>query len=325
MLGSSDFRACCAAILAALSCSSLSAAEPDPLAAVAAGQWVFVGKVTAAKAGPVALSDPPIHNITLSFEASETLRGKKPDAAGFAYQARQRNAPVFPANEKFLVAAKKSGNGWVVTHIGPADVDTITTAKALLALPVGWTIDAGKPVSPWAGLKIRAWPEGAPKPAGTACSKSGRPALMAGDAVQLTVEQVIPQKVQEFKNPFGDGQFKVTVKNTTDKPIEVPALLTDGKTIFWADSMLVLVNNQPLLFGGAGKATAAKPVQLKAGESASGVIDTLTVDGVEWPRGGSRVYFDFALGEKTASNFFYYFSDLHDPIREAAQKKAFDK
>ncbi len=325
MFGSAGFRTGIAAILATIS-GTASAADEKELASVVTGQWVFVGKVTNAQAGPVGLSDPPLFTFTLSFDATENLRGKKPDVKAFRYSIRQKNAPVFPPDQPFLVAVKKSDGGWVVSHISPADKDSIAIAKSLLALPVGWTITDGKPVSPWASLKTYAWPEGAPKPTGPSCAKSGRPALFAGDAVAMTVEQVIPEKVQEFRNPFGNGQFKVTVKNTSDKPIEVPALLTDGKTIFWSDSMLVMYQNQPLMLGDAGRAKAAKPVQLKAGESVSGIINTLTIiDGVEWPRGGSRVYFDFALGEKTASNFFYYFSQLHDPIRDAAIKKLADK
>lgn len=327
MLGSNAFRTWVAAVAAAVSVSPAAAAEPDPLAPLASCQWVFVGKVTKAQAGPVALSDPPIRNYTLSFEAAESLRGKAPkDAAGFRYQVRQQAVPTFPPDQSYLVAVKAQDKAWVVAYIGPADKESVERAKALLALPVGWAVEDGKPVSPWAGLKVRAWPEGEPKPKGPACSKCGRPALLAGDAVEFTAEQIPAENPQKFKNDmFGDGKFKVTVKNTSDKDVEVPALLTDGKTIFWADSLFVLVKNQPHLLIGAGRATAAKPVKLKAGESVTGVIDTLLADGVEWPRGGQRVYFDFVLGEKSANNFFYYFSQLHDPLREAAQKKAFEK
>lgn len=327
MLGSNDFRAWFAAVATAVSCASAPAAEPDPLAPVVTGQWVFVGKVTKAQAGPAALSDPPIYSFRLSFEATESLRGTAPkDVAAFAYQIRQQNAPTFPADQSYLVAVKKLGKDWAVAYIGPADKAAVEKAKALLALPVGWTIEGGKPVSPWAGLKVRAWPEGAAKPKGPECSQCGRPALLAGDAIEFTVEQIPAENPQKFKNDmFGDGKFKVTVKNTSDKEVEVPALLTDGKTIFWADSLFVMTRNQPHLLIGAGRATAAKPVKLKAGESVTGVIDALLADGVEWPRGGQRVYFDFVLGEKTANNFFYYFSQLHDPMREAAQKKAFEK
>ncbi|MBY0458813.1 MAG: hypothetical protein K2V38_15860, partial [Gemmataceae bacterium] len=230
------------------------------------------------------------------------------------------------ADAQYVIAARKVDKVWQVTFIGAADKETLEKAKALAALPAGWKLEGGKAVSPWAALKEQAWPKDGPKAAGAACSKSGRPALMAGEAVEFTVEQVPAKNPVKFQNDmFGDGQFKLTVKNTSDKAIEVPALLTDGKTVFWADSVVVVVNDQPRLLGAAGRATGTKPVSLKAGESVSGVIDALTLPGVEWPRGGQRVYFDFGLGEKSASNFFYYFSKLHDPMREEAVKKLTEK
>lgn len=304
---------------------SARAADEKELAAISSGEVIFVGKLTKVTAGPVGLSNPPVRSYTLEADAGEVLRGKKP-AGALQYQIRSQDAPAFPLDEKWVIAARKVEKGWQVTFIGRADDATVKAAKAFAALPAGWTLVDGKPVSPWALLGAKAWPKDAPKATGTACTKSGRPALMAGETVEFSAEQVPALNPMKFKNDmYGDGQFKLTVKNTGDKPVEVPALLTDGKTIFWADSVLVVTNRDPKLLGAAGRATGTKPVTLKAGESVSGTIDTLTVVGVEWPRGGQRVYFDFALGEKTASNFFYYFSALHDPLREAAMKKLTEK
>lgn len=292
------------------------------LAPLTQGEWVFVGKVTSYTPGPTGLSEPPLFTGKLTFEVAETLRGKKPDIAVFGYSIRQKEPPAFPNDQGgYIVAVRRTENAWVIAHITPATKDSLERAKTLAKLPAGWTISGGKPVSPWAGLANGGWPKDAPQPAGVLCSKSGRPALLAGD-VEFAVEQVIPAQVEKFKNPYGNGQFKVTVTNTTDKPVEVPALLTDGNTVFWDDSIVVIYQSRPLLLAGAGKATGTKPVQLKPGQSVSGVIDTLPVRGVMWPRGGSRVYFDFALGEKVRSNFFYYYSTLHDPLRDAAIKNA---
>ncbi len=291
------------------------------VAPLASGERIFVGKLTQVIAGPVGLSEPPLRTYQLAFVPSEMLRGAKPDTRVYHYQVRQQNAPEFPLDKTWLVAVKLQEKHWVVTHLAVADKTLIARAKTIAALPAGWGIEDGKPVSPWASLGGKSWPEGVAKPKGPACSKSGRPALLCGEAIVLNVEQVIPAQVQKFKNPFGDGQFKVTVTNRGDKLVSVPALLTDGKTIFWADSLFVLYKGEARLLPGAGKATAAQAVQLKPGESVSTVIDLLPLDRVDWPRGGSRVYFDFALGEKTASNFFYYFSNLHDSMREAALKR----
>lgn len=311
----------CAALCAVV---SARAADDKDLAPIASGEAVFVAKLTKVTAGPVGLSNPPVRTYTFEVEVGEQLRGPKPTGP-LSYQIRSEGAPVFPMDEKWLIAARKAGKGWQVTFIGTADKPLLEKAKALAALPAGWALEGGKPVSPWAALKEKAWPKDAPKVEGVACSKTGRPALMAGAAIEFTVEQVPAENPQKFKNDmFGDGKFKLTVKNTSDKPVKVPALLTDGKTIFWADSVIVVTNGAKLL-GAAGRATGTMPVELKAGESVSGVIDALTLPDVNWPRGGSRVYFDFCLGEKSANNFFYYFSNLHDPMREAAVKKLNEK
>jgi hypothetical protein len=305
--------------------ASVRAADDDKaLAPIGSGEAVFVAKLTKVTAGPVGLSDPPVRSYTFEVEVGEQLRGPKPTGP-LSYTVRSAGAPVFPMDEKWLISARKAGKGWQVTFIGTADKPLLEKAKALAALPAAWALEGGKPVSPWAALKEKAWPKDAPKVEGVACSKTGRPALMAGAAVEFTVEQVPAENPQKFKNDmFGDGKFKLTVKNTSDKPVKVPALLTDGKTIFWADSVIVVANGAKLL-GAAGRATGTMPVELKAGASASGTVDTLTLPDVNWPRGGQRVYFDFCLGEKSANNFFYYFSNLHDPMREEAVKKLNEK
>jgi hypothetical protein len=42
---------------------------------------------------------------------------------------------------------------------------------------------------------------------------------------------------------------------------------------------------------------------------------------VQWARGGWRLYFQFCLGEKATTNFFYYHSGHHDALRDAAVRK----
>jgi hypothetical protein len=211
--------------------ASVRAADDDKaLAPIGSGEAVFVAKLTKVTAGPVGLSDPPVRSYTFEVEVGEQLRGPKPTGP-LSYTVRSAGAPVFPMDEKWLISARKAGKGWQVTFIGTADKPLLEKAKALAALPAAWALEGGKPVSPWAALKEKAWPKDAPKVEGVACSKTGRPALMAGAAVEFTVEQVPAENPQKFKNDmFGDGKFKLTVKNTSDKPVKVPALLTDGKT-----------------------------------------------------------------------------------------------
>ncbi|MFM8272464.1 MAG: hypothetical protein ACKODX_09050 [Gemmata sp.] len=124
------------------------------LAPLSSGETIFVGKLTKVTAGPVGLSNPPVRSYTFEAEPSEVLRGKKPTGA-LSYLIKSQMPPAFPLDKPWLIAARKVEKGWQVTYIGPADEETVKKAKALAALPAGWKLDGGKPVSPWAALKER--------------------------------------------------------------------------------------------------------------------------------------------------------------------------
>jgi hypothetical protein len=51
----------------------------------------------------------------------------------------------------------------------------------------------------------------------------------------------------------------------------------------------------------------------------STTVNALKLDGVAWPRGGSRVEFLFAVGDRGATHSFYYMSRHHDKLRQAAK------
>lgn len=278
---------------------------------------VFVGKLTKVTEGPTALSNPPIYNWTFEFEVTEMLRGAKPDAKGYRHSFRGNNPPKFGVGTAYVVGAKKSGDAWTVGALTVDGEDERKVVKKLLSIPAGWKWEKDKPVSPWAS-----WPEDGPK-GDVVCSKSGRPALLVGEGIEVKVEQVPAKNPQKFKNDmYGDGMFKITVKNATKKDVTVPAILTNGKDVLWGDSVLFIYNGKPLVLPTAGKVTKeTKPLALKAGEEVSGEVNALLLDGVEWPRGGSRVYFDIAVGERAMNNFFYYYSAVHDPMREEALKE----
>ena len=291
------------------------------LAPLTAAERVFTGKITKVIPGPVGLSDPPVYTFTLEFAVTDTLRGSKPAAEGFSYQIRAKVKPAFDGEAMYLVGLNKKQ---IVTLL-LADKDDLARAKKLMALPGGWSIVGGKPLSPWVSLGDKAWPKEGLKLSEVVCSTTGRPALLCGEGIELKVEQVPAKNPMKFQNDmFGDGTFKVSVTNTTKADVTVNALLTNGKgTILWADSILLLYKGKPSTFAGVGLVTKdSKPLLLKAGESVSTELDTLPIEGVDWPRGGSRVYFDFVLGEKSVNNFFYYFSRLHDPMRAEALKKS---
>ena len=297
-----------------------AAPEADVFARINQAALVFTGKVTRVRKGAVGLTDPPLFSDDLTFAEITVLRGSKPADLTFVRSVTQQEEPEYPAEITWLIAADRFGKDWVIGQIAPADDKLVAVAKQAVALPLGWSLDDGRPISPWAALPERAWSKDASAAGEPVCAKSFRPALSAGDAIEVTAEQVLPARRHQFKNPFGDGRFRITVKNRGDKPAAVPALLSDGRTICWADSLVVIVQGKPQLVPAADTARGVEPTTLKAGASVSTIVDVLPLKNVAWPRGGSRVYFRFCLGEKSAIDFFYYSSDYHDALRDAAAR-----
>ncbi|MGC4003363.1 MAG: hypothetical protein QM811_09600 [Pirellulales bacterium] len=111
--------------------------------------------------------------------------------------------------------------------------------------------------------------------------------------------------------------------NTGKEAATIPALLTDGKSILWANSLLI--QSQKKVYRCPGETPPPANVAsatLPPNESVSTVVDVLKLKGPDWPRGGSRIEFQFCLGELSKTKSLYYFSNHHDPIRDAAQKNA---
>lgn len=297
--------------------------KPKPLtegqrqAVVASAPLVMVAIVTEAERAQIqAMIWPPRIGITFCFREPQMLRGAAPAAAEkFQYMLVGEGAVAPAPGDKVLVAAEQMPeHGWTIKLIELADDAGIKRVKQWISVPLGWSVQDGKPVSPWASLKDYAWPKDAVLKADVVCSKTGRPALGAAGA-KITVEQVLPEDVKKFDNPFGDGIFKVTVTNPTDKPLLVPALLADDKQILWADSLVFVVEDKSFTLPPSDKLDAAvRSVTLKPGESVEANINTLSLSGVSWARGGSRIYFTFCLGDASQQNFFYYSSRHHDPM-----------
>jgi len=285
-------------------------------------EMVFTGKLDSVKRGPVGRSMPPMYTATLTFTVEQVIRGdlKAGDEIVLSHVARQRKAPVFPEGKLCLIGAKTGDHDRLIAvQIEKAGDDLVKKVAGLCKLPLGWKALAnGDLVSPWAELD-GAWPkELGNLGAESTCSKSGRPTLMCGAGVAVSLKPVPPPKEIKWTNPDGDGDYEITVKNLTAKPVTIPALLTDGKDICWANSVIIIC--QKTAYPAPGYRTGIaqlEPVTLKPGESVSGVINPLALDGPDWPRGGYRISFQFCLGEKSVSHSFYYMSRHHDKIREA--------
>lgn len=295
--------------------------EPKPLTdqqkqtRFASSPLVVVAKVVEAQRSQIqTMIWPPRINYFLKFAEVEILRGSRPaDGESFTLTLVGQN-PVPPAvGDKVVFGASKEDGRWLISVLDTADEARIKSAKLAVSVPLGWKIVDGKPVSPWAAKNL-AWPKDSALKAEVICSRTARPALQAGGAT-IAVEQVKPDVVKKYQNPFGDGVFKVTITNPTDKPLVVPALLSDGKDILWADSLVFMVAGQAFTLPPSGKLDAkVESITLKPNQSISADINTLHLKGVSWPRGGSRVQITFCLGDTSQQNFFYYFSRHHDAL-----------
>jgi hypothetical protein len=317
-------------LLAALAGLLVRAADPEPLPppdAALIKKWsglsaVVIGKLTEAKPGPVARSEPPIYSHTLTVEVEEALRGaaKKGEKLQATHQIKQMTPPTFPVGKRVAMGVKTVGARPQAMVVEELDEKQLREIRAVLALPLGWTVEKGKYRSPWAALGKEGWPAGSKLKASIVCYDTGRPALTVGDGVAFTVEPVEPKMKMKFGNPDGDGEYRVTLTNPGKEAVEVPALLTDGKAVLWKECLVIQCQGKTYTIpGAAGVKGDVRPLTLKPGESASTTVQALALKGPMWPRGGYRIEFTFGLGEKAETKSFYYLSKHHDPIRDAAQ------
>jgi len=286
-------------------------------------QIVVTATITGIKQGPTARSFPPIYNHTLTLKIVGVLRGglKKGAVLQVHHSARQVKKPEFPKGQ-VVVALSNARGGYRVDGLEAADAKKLGAVKLACELPLGWSVMKGKVTSPWAAQKDRAWPNAQKVDAKHQCSVTGRPVLMAGPGASFKVEKMPPAKAIKFRNPDGDGEYKITVSNTTKEPLTIPALRTDGKRILWKESMVILCQGKPYTVpGSVGLLVPTKPLVLKPGESVGTVIHALALEGPRWPRGGYRIEFQFCLGEKSGTQSFYYYSKHHDPIRDSLKKQ----
>jgi len=222
--------------------------------------------------------------------------------------------PTFPVGKICVVGLSQVQKRWRVLGVREATPDQLVQADLLAGMPLGWSIQKERLLSPWSKLGKAGWPSRGK--GSLVCAETGRPALLAGGGVDFSVEALPPKVAIKYKNPDGDGEYKITVKNKTDKQLSVPALLSDGKQILWEESLVILSQGKVYPCPGAKGVKQSQATVLKPGQAVSTVINPLKLQGPEWPRGGYRIEFQFALGEKSATQSFYYMSRHHDVVRE---------
>jgi RNA polymerase sigma factor (sigma-70 family) len=320
-------------------------AQPQPAVVLAAGQagapgqpaavltpeilkkWghaevVVLATLEKVQPGGVMLSEPPVYNHTLYLQIRKAWRGslKPEDKLTGRHAIKQSQEPSFPVGQACVVALKQLKDQWQVVAIAAATAELTAQVELACAVPVGWTMDQDRLLSPWAGLGKNAWPTAAKGQGCLSCAVTGRPALLVGKGIEFSVEMVRPP-VAVNANPDGDGEYRISLKNTTDKAVALPALLSDGQKILWEESLVILCQGKVYTAPGAvGVKQPPQAVTLKPGEAVSTVVNVLRLQGPEWPRGGYRIEFQFALGDKSATQSFYYTSKHHDPLREQLNK-----
>ncbi len=286
-------------------------------------QHVFQGKLTSVIPGPVGRSFPPVYNFRLNFQVTSVLRGSTPinKPVTCFYSVRQKTAPVFPEGKLCLVAAETSRASLKAVKLEQVGTGNLNDARFATMLPLGWSFRDGKLSSPWASQGTQAWPKSQRAEGFLACSQTGRPVLLAGSKAELTVAPVPPVKEVKFSNPDGDGEYKITVTNKTDKAITIPALRRAKGKVLWSESLVILCQKKTYpIPGSEGLSVSTEATVLKPGQSISTVVNALALRGPEWPRGGYRIAFQFCLGEQSNVQSFYYMSRHHDPIRDKLLK-----
>lgn len=283
---------------------------------------VVVGKLESVQQGPTAKSLPPIYSHTLTVKVERAIRGEANpgEAIKLHHSARQHDRPTFPEGKRIVVGVKKSRGGMSVQQLVVANDDTVLDIESACSMPVGWTVVDGKLLSPWSKFGDAGWVVDANnKTTLPRCDKTGRPAYKLPTGIALAVESVPPVKAIKWTNPDGDGAYKLTVTNTTDEPIVIPALRRVGDRVLWDESIVVRCQGKAYTIPGAvGVGVKTEPLTLDPGASASHVVNVLQFIGPKWPKGGYRIEFTFAIGDKSATKSLYYMSRHHDALRKKA-------
>lgn len=278
---------------------------------------ILVAKVTKVRLGMATMSLPPQCRNALDLENIQMLRGEAPEKPQIVY-FYIGNEMGFKEGETRIFFGRER-DGMVVYNASLPEKDLQVVKQYLFMIP-GWVMENNQFISPWGREKI-AWPKNWQGPkAEHYCALSGRPAYSLDSRLEFKVEQVMPEKIFEYQNPYGNGEFKITLKNPTKEKIAVPCLLKKGDTTLWKNSLILTTRAQDGHIFTLPIPENATYVTLAPGEQIETIINTLELPSVRWPNGGNRVYFDFCLGNRKVNNFFYYFSSLHDPMLPKKEK-----
>lgn len=281
-------------------------------------ECIIYGKVKEVIPGRATMSLPPQCTCDLVLEGAHGVRGITGPVARTQFFYVGDACPV-ASGKIYVMGGDAEEGGFMKCAKEVASLDAARKeAEDFASAPYGWE---GK-VSPFTAR----WP-GSTAGATVVCSKTGRPSYAIPSTVSFQVDQVIPPDVNENTNPFGNGEFLVTVTNKGSADVTVPVVMTANGPDFEQSLVLSTRDDFPdapfeVCVFPENLPKDAHMAVLKPGQSLKGTVNTLKLKlkEVQWPCGGSRVYFTFGLGNAAQKNFFYYYSNIHDPLREAAQK-----
>ena len=90
-----------------------------------------------------------------------------------SHAARQSKVPAFP-RERCVWSPPARPGGMRVVGVQKADARASPRPPRPARCPLGWTMEGGKPVSPWAALGKAAWPAADAAGARSAARRAGR-------------------------------------------------------------------------------------------------------------------------------------------------------
>lgn len=306
-------RSILALLIATVSSPSFASAQEAKLFTTCnQAERVFTAKLDEVNVLLATRSLPPIFSMHIKVSEPKMLRGLPP--GDMKLHRNSKDQITIPPGSQVLIAASTAQGGefLTVTSILPLDANNLAIATKAVSIPIGWTFEGDGVLSPWAKSKLT-FPKTDKKI--ETCAKTGRPAFMAGPGLELKVEQVRPKVVHEFKNPYGDGEFTLTLTNKGPQAVDVPALLTHGKDVLWPLSLVIVEEGKAFVLPNDGKVPDdVKPLHLAPNQSVSTTVNTLALKGIAWPNGGSRVQFQFCLGELSQTGFFYFFTAHHNKL-----------
>ncbi|CAF1404990.1 unnamed protein product [Didymodactylos carnosus] len=240
-----------------------------------------------------------LHSYDLTFENIQLLRGNIVQEKAFLY--RKQSHPITEQNDEQRKLELKREylaclNNSTTIH-SLFEIDFINDAAELVqiaGLPVGWSKQTDEYFSPWKNHHRKWWSSSSdtfknvPK-----CNDCQRPALTTGDSITMSVKRV-----------DNKSQFELTVTNTSDKPVQIPALVCDkqSKIILWHDSIFVMsnLNNDQHFFPKTNESDEVECVELGPYQSISIILDITMLNNLILEQDDTDISLIFCLGEKSA-------------------------